>query len=69
LGGEEVDINLIFRIAGVGILVSVLSAILKQAQRDELAQMLTLAGVVVVLMMVVQVISKLFADVRAVFQL
>lgn len=63
------DINLIFRIAGVGILVSVLSAILKQAQRDELAQMLTLSGVVVVLLMVIQLISKLFADVRAVFQL
>lgn len=63
------DVNLIFRIAGIGILISVLNMVLKQAGKDEQAQMLTLAGVVVVLMMVVQLISQLFADVRAVFQL
>ena len=63
------DINLIFRIAGIGILVSVLSMVLKQAGKEEQAQMLTLAGVVIVLLMVIQLIQKLFNNVRAVFGL
>lgn len=63
------DVNLIFRIAGIGILISVLNMVLKQAGKEEQAQMLTLAGVVVVLWMVIQLIARLFSDVRAVFQL
>ncbi|MGI5854221.1 MAG: stage III sporulation protein AC [Bacillota bacterium] len=62
-----VDVNLIFKIAGIGILISILNMVLKQAGKDEQAQMLTLAGVVVVLLMVVQLLSKLFTDVRGVF--
>ncbi|HAH95273.1 MAG TPA: stage III sporulation protein AC [Firmicutes bacterium] len=62
-----VDVNLIFKIAGIGILISILNMVLKQAGKDEQAQMLTLAGVVVVLLMVVQLLSKLFMDVRGVF--
>lgn len=62
-----VDINLIFRIAGVGILISILNMVLKQAGKDEQAQMLTLVGVVVVLIMVIQLLSRLFNDVRSVF--
>jgi stage III sporulation protein AC len=63
------DINLIFRIAGIGILISVLNMVLKQAGKEEQAQMLTLAGVVIVLFMVIQLIQRLFSDVRAVFGL
>ncbi|HEX3045680.1 MAG TPA: stage III sporulation protein AC [Bacillota bacterium] len=63
------DINLIFRIAGIGILISVLNMVLKQAGKEEQAQMLTLAGVVIVLLMVIQLIQKLFNNVRAVFGL
>ena len=63
------DINLIFRIAGIGILISVLNMVLKQAGKEEQGQMLTLAGVVIVLLMVVQLIQRLFSDVRAVFGL
>jgi stage III sporulation protein AC len=63
------DINLIFRIAGIGILISVLNMVLKQAGKEEQAQMLTLAGVVIVLLMVIQLIQRLFSDVRAVFGL
>lgn len=63
------DINLIFRIAGIGILISVLNMVLKQAGKEEQAQMLTLAGVVIVLLMVIQLIQRLFNDVRAVFGL
>jgi stage III sporulation protein AC len=63
------DINLIFRIAGIGILISVLNMVLKQAGKEEQAQMLTLAGVVIVLFMVIHLIQRLFSDVRSVFGL
>lgn len=63
------NVSLIFKIAGIGILISVLCVVLKQAGKEEQAQMLTLAGVVIVLIMVVQLISELFTMVRSVFQL
>jgi stage III sporulation protein AC len=64
-----VNIDIIFRIAGIGILISVLSIVLKQAHKEEQAEMLTLAGVVVVLIIVVQLMSQLFTVVRSVFNL
>jgi stage III sporulation protein AC len=64
-----IDVDIIFTIAGLGILISVLNIILKQADKEEQAQMLTLAGVVVVLIMVVQLINELFEVVRSVFHL
>jgi len=63
------DIEVIFRIAGIGILISVLSIVLKQAKKEEQAEMLTLAGVVVVLIIVVQLMNQLFTVVRSVFNL
>ncbi|HCF49382.1 MAG: stage III sporulation protein AC [Syntrophomonadaceae bacterium] len=63
------NIDIIFRIAGIGILISVLSIVLKQARKEEQAEMLTLAGVVVVLIIVVQLMSQLFTVVRSVFNL
>ena len=63
------NIEIIFRMAGIGILISVLSIVLKQAQKEEQAEMLTLAGVVVVLIIVVQLMSQLFTVVRSVFNL
>ena len=63
------DINLIYKIAGIGILISILNMVLKQAGKEEQAQMLTLAGVVIVLIMVIKLIQQLFVDVRSVFGL
>ncbi|MDD2585348.1 MAG: stage III sporulation protein AC [Syntrophomonadaceae bacterium] len=63
------DVDIIFRIAGIGILISVLSIVLKQAKKEEQAEMLTLAGVVVVLIIVVQLMNQLFVVVRSVFNL
>ncbi|HAA89372.1 MAG: Stage III sporulation protein AC [Thermoanaerobacterales bacterium 50_218] len=63
------NVDLVFKIAGLGILISVLHIILKQADKEEQAQMLTLAGVVVVLIMVVQLIGELYSMVRSVFHL
>ena len=63
------DVDLIFRIAAIGILVSVLNQVLSRSGRDEQATMTTLAGLVVVLMMVVQEISSLFDLVKNLFDL
>lgn len=63
------DVDIIFRVAGIGILISVLSIVLKQAKKEEQAEMLTLVGVVVVLIIVVQLMNQLFTVVRSVFNL
>jgi len=61
--------DIIFKIAGIAILISILAIVLKNAEKEEQAQMLTLAGVVVVLILVVQLLNQLFTVVRAVFNL
>ena len=63
------DVDFIFRIAAIGILVAVLNQVLSRSGRDEQATMTTLAGLVVVLMMVVQQISSLFELVKDLFGL
>ncbi|MDY4661330.1 stage III sporulation protein AC [Pseudoflavonifractor capillosus] len=63
------DVDLIFKIAAIGILVSVLNQVLTRSGRDEQATMTTLTGLVVVLMMVVQEISDLFNLVKNLFSL
>ena len=54
------DIDLIFKIAAIGIIVAVLNLLLKRAERDEQAMMTTLAGLIVVLLMIVRQIGNLF---------
>ena len=63
------DVDLIFKIAAIGILVSVLNQVLIRSGRDEQATMVTLAGLGVVLMVVVQQISDLFTLVKTLFGL
>ena len=63
------NVDLIFKIAAIGILVSVLNQVLTRSGREDQAMMTTLAGLVVVLMMVVQEISDLFNLVKNLFGL
>lgn len=63
------NVDLIFKIAAIGILVSVLNQVLTRSGREEQATMTTLAGLVVVLMMVVREISALFDLVKDLFGL
>jgi len=63
------DVDFIFRIAAIGILVAVLNQVLSRSGRDEQAMLTTLAGLVVVLMLVVQKISDLFLLVKELFGL
>ncbi len=61
------DVDLIFKIAAIGILVAVLNMLLSRAGRDEQALLTTIAGLVVVLVLLVQEISALFELIRSLF--
>ena len=62
------DIDIIFKIAAIGIAIAVLNQILLRAGREEQAMMTTLAGIIIVLFLVVQMISEFFDTVRTLFQ-
>ena len=61
--------DLIFSIAAIGIVVAVLSQLLSKSGRDDMATMVAIAGLVIVLVMVIGVISDLFESVKNVFNL
>lgn len=63
------EIDLLFKIAGIGILVAVLNQILNKAGREDQAMMITITGLIIVLMLVVDKISELFNSVRNIFNL
>lgn len=63
------NIDLIFKVAGIGIIVAVLNLVLKRAEREEQAMLTTLAGLIVVLMLIISEISELFETVKSVFGL
>ena len=63
------EIDIVFRIAAVGIIVAVLNQVLIRAGREEQAMMTTLAGLVVVLFWIIGYISQLFETVQTMFQL
>ena len=65
--GSRMDISLIIKVAGVGILVSVATQILSKSGRDEQSMLVTLAGIVVVLLLLVDEIALLFDRICAVF--
>ena len=66
---KAMEVDLIFRIAGIGIVVAVLNLLLQRSGRDEQAMMTTIAGLVVVLMMLIGEIGTLFETIREVFRL
>lgn len=63
------QVDLLFRIAGVGLLTTVVAAILGRTGREELATLATVAGLAIVLLMVIDVVANLFTSVRSIFQL
>lgn len=63
------DVDFVFRIAGIGIVVTVIGQVLSRAGRDDIAMLTTLSGLVVVLMMVVNMISSFFSSIRGLFAL
>lgn len=65
----KIDIDLIFKIAGVGMITAVLNIVLKKADRDDLSMLMCLASIVVVLLMLVDEISQLFEVIKNLFAL
>ncbi|MBS5660757.1 MAG: stage III sporulation protein AC [Clostridiales bacterium] len=63
------EVDLIFKIAAIGIIVAVLHQLLVRSGREEQAMMTTLAGLIVVLMMIVNEISNLFETIKSIFGL
>lgn len=63
------EVDLLFKIAGIGILVAVLNQVLSKAGREDQAMMITITGLIIVLMLVISKISELFNSVRSIFNL
>ena len=63
------DIGLIFKIAGFSVFIIILDKILKTSGKEDYAVITNLAGIIIILMMVINLISKLFTTVRTMFQL
>lgn len=63
------EVDLIFKIAGIGIIVAILNILLQRSGRDEQAMMTTIAGLVVVMMLLVNEIGELFDTIREVFEI
>lgn len=63
------EVDMLFRIAAIGILITVISQILTRAGREDIATLAALSGLIVVLVMVVNMVSELFTSIRTMFSL
>ena len=63
------DIGVIFKIAAIGILITVITQVLKKSDRDDIATLVAIAGLVIVLSMVIGMIAELFTSIREIFYL
>jgi len=67
--GKRLNIDIIFRIAGIGILITVVNQVLTKNGREDMATMVTIAGIIIVLVVVVGMINDFFQSVRTMFEL
>ena len=63
------EVEMLFTIAGVGIVAAIVTQLLKQSGRDEMATIAAIAGLIIGLMMMLDMVEELFTNVRAVFNL
>ncbi len=63
------EVEMLFKIAGVGIVAAIVTQLLKQSGRDEMATIAAIAGLIIGLMMMLDMVEELFTNVRAVFNL
>lgn len=63
------DIDFVFRIGAIGIMITLISQVLSKAGREDVATLATLAGLIVVLVMVADMVSVFFRDLRTMFEL
>ena len=62
-------VDIIFKIAGIGIVVAVICQILKKSDRDDIATLVGLAGLIIVLSMVISLIAELFTSIKDIFSI
>lgn len=58
------DVEIIFKIAGIGLIVTFVSILLKKADREDIAQAVAITGVIIVLLMVISLVSTLFSEIK-----
>ena len=63
------DVGIIFKIAAIGILVTVITQILKKSDRDDIATLVSIAGLIIVLTLVINMVSELFESIKNIFYL
>jgi stage III sporulation protein AC len=63
------NIDIIFKIAAIGILITVITQVLKKSDRDDIATLVSLAGLIIVLSLVINMISELFEAIKTIFNL
>lgn len=68
LGGKKVNVSVIFKIAGIGICIALLNQILIKSGKEEMAMMTTLAGVIIVLVIIVKMLAEFFDTIKVFMQ-
>lgn len=63
------DVNIIFKIAAIGILITVITQVLKKSDRDDIATLVSLAGLLIVLTFVINMVAELFETIKNIFYL
>ena len=63
------DVDIIFKIAAIGILITVITQVLKKSDRDDIATLVSIAGLIIVLTLVVNMIGDLFETIKNIFSL
>lgn len=63
------NIDIIFKIAAIGVLIAVITQVLKKSDRDDIATLVSLAGLVIVLTLVINMVSELFESIKNIFYL
>ena len=63
------DVDILFKIAAIGILITVITQVLKKSDRDDIATLVSLAGLIIVLTLVINMISELFESIKNIFLL
>ncbi len=67
--GESMDISVIFKIAAIGIIITVVCQILKKSDRDDIATLVSIVGLVIVLSVVISMVGDLFEEIKQIFGL
>ncbi len=63
------DISIIFKIAAVGIIITIICQVLKKSDRDDIATLVSLVGLIIVLTVVISMIADLFAEIKQLFEM